>query len=183
MTTLSTPAVSARESARRSDGRFGEQTRTDPGQLALADGAIDAAVPVRDWGSVDIPEGSRSKWGLVQEAIQRAPGIAIISTASHGGIKLSRERNAVIPAPLRTADGWYEEDAEEYIVGMHFPRAMGSDWLTSDDERRAVCEDKVRYWFTDGYEAATGQTVPAKESYSKQQAARETAEAQLRADN
>ena len=113
VTTISIPAVSARESARRFDGRFREQGRRDPGQLALAEGAIEAAVPVRDWGSVDLPEGSHSKWGLVQEEIQRAPGIATTTTASHGGIKLSPEPNAAIPAPLRTADGWYEEDAEE----------------------------------------------------------------------
>ena len=173
MTTLSTPAALARESARRSDGRFGEQGRFEPGQLPLAGETVDVAVPVRDCGSVDIREGSHSKWGLVLESIQRAPGIAIISTARHRGIRLSPERNAAIPAPLRAVDGWYE-DAEEYIVGMYFPRALGSDWLTSDDERRAVCEAKVRYMFTEGYEAATGRTVPVEESYSKR-AARLTA--------
>lgn len=46
MTNLSTQAASARETARRANGRFGEQSHTDPGPDILGAGGADRAVAV-----------------------------------------------------------------------------------------------------------------------------------------
>ncbi len=49
-----------------------------------------------------------SPWGVIQDKRELAPGIWQVSTASHGGIKLSRERNAAMPDYMRNEGGWYE---------------------------------------------------------------------------
>lgn len=49
-----------------------------------------------------------SPWGAIQDKRELAPGIWQVSTAGHGGIKLSRERNAAVPAYMRAEGGWYE---------------------------------------------------------------------------
>ena len=58
-------------------------------------------------------------WGPPQDIEELAEGVLRVSTASHGGLKLSRERWAEIPAEVR--DGMFtptfaEEDCEEPIV-------------------------------------------------------------------
>ena len=66
-----------------------------------------------------VREGQSSPWGRVQSCGMVAPGIGWVSTASHGGIKLDRKRNAEVPEYMRTAGGWYEEDCEwaiPYVV-------------------------------------------------------------------
>jgi hypothetical protein len=64
---------------------------------------------------------TRSQWGAVQDAEELAPGMWQVSTASHGGIKLSRERNADVPKFMRAEGGWYEEDCQWSIVALVFP--------------------------------------------------------------
>lgn len=54
----------------------------------------------------------RSPWGKVQDAYELAPGIVSVSTAGHGGIKVSPTLNKKIPLVARTRGGWYEEDCE-----------------------------------------------------------------------
>lgn len=49
-----------------------------------------------------------SPWGKIESKTEFAPDIVFVSTASHGGIKLDRLRNAMVPKPLRRAGGWYE---------------------------------------------------------------------------
>lgn len=59
--------------------------------------------------------GMRTPWGTAQTAEIIATGIGVVSTASHGGIKLSPARNAAVPKPLRREGGWYEEDCDALI--------------------------------------------------------------------
>lgn len=57
-----------------------------------------------------------SPWGKVQESSEFiAEGVIRIYTSGHGGLKLDRERNALIPAYMRRQGGWYEEDCEASI--------------------------------------------------------------------
>jgi len=35
-----------------------------------------------------------------------------VTTAGHGGIKLDAARNRKVPGPVRSRDGWYEEDCD-----------------------------------------------------------------------
>lgn len=111
-----------------------------------------------DWGTVSISEGSRSPWGRCDSVEELAPGVVAVSTASHGGIKLSPERNRAVPPALRRASGWYEEDCEAYIVGFAHPDTIRSGL----DHSRYV--EGVKEWFPDGYEKVTGEPVTADDS-------------------
>ncbi len=48
------------------------------------------------------------------------------STAGHGGIKLSPERNRVVNKAWRRKGGWYEEDVDAAIVILTFPQYFSS---------------------------------------------------------
>ena len=74
------------------------------------------------WGEPDQPEG----WRTV------APGIEWITTPSHGGFRLSRERYESMPERYRrasfTRDQHFEEDCSWCAVVLafpeHFPQSM-----------------------------------------------------------
>ena len=58
-------------------------------------------------------------WGWTKDVVELAEGVWRVSTPSHGGLKLSRERWAELPAELRDAiytQTFAEEDCEEPIV-------------------------------------------------------------------
>ena len=58
-------------------------------------------------------------WGWTKDIEELAEGVWRVSTPSHGGLKLSRERWAELPAALRDAmytQTFAEEDCEEPIV-------------------------------------------------------------------
>lgn len=64
-----------------------------------------------------------SPWGSVQYWRELAPGIVQVYTAGHGGIRLSPERQAQLPAwALEVPSGycpkpmWWEEDCEAMVV-------------------------------------------------------------------
>lgn len=130
-----------------------------------------------DWGEVHTGVGSRTPWGSAQDVSYPAPGIAQVSCAGHGGIKLSPARNAAVPAPLRNSSGWYEEDCESHIVAwVHpeaFPRWMGGDLEAIREDGRGG----VVRWFPDEYEKATGDTIPLGESHVKDKAEYDAANA------
>ena len=58
-------------------------------------------------------------WGWTKDVVELAEGVWRVSTPSHGGLKLSRERWDSLPADLREAmstQTFAEEDCEEPIV-------------------------------------------------------------------
>ena len=58
-------------------------------------------------------------WGWTHDVVELAEGVWRVWTPSHGGLKLSRERWAAIPACVRSAmftPTFAEEDCEEPIV-------------------------------------------------------------------
>ena len=58
-------------------------------------------------------------WGPPQEIEELAEGVWRVSTASHGGLKLSRERWSELPAAVRRTmltPAFAEEDCEDPIV-------------------------------------------------------------------
>ena len=74
------------------------------------------------------PAPTQSPWGPVQSIEVIAHGIYAIETASHGGIRLSPERNAAVPGYFQTStfnrqgeSGWYEEDVDWCIPALVFP--------------------------------------------------------------
>ena len=116
------------------------------------------------WGAVSINVGDRSPWGTVESANPVAPGLVIVDTGSHAGVKLSPERNAALPAPLRNRSGWYEEDSERFIPeAFHAEAYTKVRWgtgqtRTAEDIRTAALEH-LRDRYPDQYEKATGETI------------------------
>lgn len=97
-----------------------------------------------------VGKGSASPWGVIDWAREIAPGIVSVSTASHGGFYVSRERLATMPEALarvptyveRSAgvkivtvagDGfggrWYEEDCDAALVALAWPEAFPREYL------------------------------------------------------
>lgn len=128
----------------------------DPKDLA----AIRRAEEAR-WGDVSsVREGSRTPWGEAQHVSRPAPGIAVASTAGHGGIKLSPERNAAVPPAFRNASGWYEEDCESHIVAWVHPEAF-PHYLGGDLEAiRADARQHLIDGMPDEWEKTTGEEIP-----------------------
>ena len=101
-----------------------------------------------------------SPWGKIQDTKVISDGISFVSTASHGGFKLSRELNAQIPKCFRKEGGWYEEDCEYSIVIMFFPEFFKEKDID-------IAMNTVKNWFPDSYEQYTGTTLLPEESYQK----------------
>lgn len=95
-------------------------------------------------------EGMATPWGRADTAINLGEGVGLVSTPGHGGMKLDRERNARIPAPLRNGDGWYEEDDEISIPIHYYPdswRKLIPTWGGDDamaDRHIAMAGERVR---------------------------------------
>lgn len=60
--------------------------------------------------------GSLSPWGPIQTVDALGPDAASVTTASHGGLRLSRTALDRLPEPIRqtahSRDGWFEEDCD-----------------------------------------------------------------------
>jgi hypothetical protein len=100
-------------------------------------------------------EGQWSPWGRIQHSTQIAEGITSVSTAGHGGIKLSRQRNAKVPKYMRRDGGWYEEDCEWCIPAIVFSDvfrewADSTDW-TSADKTLSDAQHTFLNWLPDAY--------------------------------
>ncbi|MCG2841459.1 hypothetical protein L6Q21_10750 [Sandaracinobacter sp. RS1-74] len=98
-------------------------------------------------------------WGMAQSSEIYADGVAFHSTASHGGIKLDRTRNAAMPTVLRVSGGWYEEDCEWAKVAIGFPD------LFTDCERRHA-DRTLRDYYPECWEAVHGRTLESGESFA-----------------
>ena len=73
-----------------------------------------------------LKEGICTPWGRADATEVLAPGIEFAGTPSHGGVKLSDERLAAMPADQRTRDGWYEEDCEAAFPLHHFRNELSA---------------------------------------------------------
>lgn len=73
-------------------------------------------------------------WGRSQEVDEIAPGITWVSTAGHGGIKLSDARRMEMPQHIRelqtfAGGNWYEEDCDAALVVIAFPQYFSANAL------------------------------------------------------
>lgn len=106
-----------------------------------------------------------SPWGWIQTVDVISPGNAWnVTTASHGGIKLSRSMNAKIPKAARRKGGWYEEDIDWAIVAVAFPEMF-------TDKTVAAAMKTLKNWLPSLYEAITGEVVKISESMKLQEQA------------
>ncbi|WLA44038.1 hypothetical protein QNJ95_22445 [Bradyrhizobium elkanii] len=100
-----------------------------------------------------------SPWGAIQDKRELAPGIWSVSTAGHGGIKLSRERNAAVPKYMRAEAGWYEEDCQWSIAAMIHPIAFQRIIKIEGKPDRSeydIAVETFRHWHPDQYEQFFG---------------------------
>jgi hypothetical protein len=109
---------------------------------------------------------TNSPWGHVDYSKEYAPGIWLVGTPSHGGFKLSPQRNKKMPACFRLKGkrGFYEEDCAWSLVALAFPEAF-----QPKDHEAAISTAKTYY--PDEYELFTGTVIPLAESYKKRQRA------------
>lgn len=136
-------------------GSFASHNRSEPG-IELG----------RDWGTSNVAVGSRTPWGEAQNVENIAPGIVFASTESHGGYKLTPERNKAIPAPLRSSSGWYEEDTEWRQAALFHPEAFAWGDATPESAR-ADAEQAVKDYMPDAYEKVFGVTLNPGESVTR----------------
>lgn len=72
-------------------------------------------------------------WGQSQDVTDVADGVQFVSTAGHGGYRLSAARLARMPESLKTVTDfykggpWFEEDCEWARVAMAFPELFPAD--------------------------------------------------------
>lgn len=99
-------------------------------------------------------------WGMSQGATIYAEGVVCHSTASHGGFKLDRARNAALHPALRLKGGWYEEDGDWARVAVGYPD------LFTDREKRSA-DRTLRDWEPDTWEAVHGRMLRAEESFTR----------------
>jgi len=102
-----------------------------------------------------LKEGSRTPWGRAQSVAVLTKGVQSVETAGHGGIKVGRKLNALIPRAFRRSAGWYEEDLESYIVDAFL--------LHKDAAHAAHAE--LRDWFPDAWTETTGEQVTPAQSH------------------
>ena len=122
-----------------------------------------------------VRERMSTPWGMAQDVELIAPGIGTVSTAGHGGFKLSRERNAAMPAYMRRDGGWYEEDCEWSLVGLVFEAELRAwadktTWTTGDFQ--VECAHRTsKNCYPREWERFTGRTLRPSESYVLKQEA------------
>ena len=113
--------------------------------------------------SISLESPTYSPWGAIQSREQVADGIESISTASHGGYWLSRERRASFVArfPDFTPFAglpWFEEDCDWAAVVLAFPIAFNGE--AHDQAKQLVCSMAAwqpdRHYFGQRLEALAG---------------------------
>lgn len=72
----------------------------------------------------------RSPWGKPHSVTEIMDGFWKVTTASHGGVKLSAEMNRKIPKEFRAAGGWYEEDEAVSIADYFLRDILPASYLT-----------------------------------------------------
>lgn len=117
-----------------------------------------------------------SPWGHVQYQHTVIEGIVSVGTASHGGLKLSAKRQALMPDYLRTTDGWYEEDCEWARVYVVFGCEISKYYQQHPEEPEAKfvlgnlssAPESLKNWCPDGYEKFFSEVIPAGKSYIRE---------------
>ena len=111
------------------------------------------------------PRPKASIWGPIHSADQLLPGIWHVTTASHGGIILSDERQTAMPEALRAAGPSYEEDVDWALVHLAFEaelRAAGSPRIIIEMQ---LAHDTVRAYYPKEYGVFTGVPVAPRDSH------------------
>lgn len=104
--------------------------------------------------------GKYSPWGFIDNETCVAEGIFFVSTPGHGGYKLDRKKNALIPSIFRRKAGWYEEDSGYAIVHVFLKQ-----FFTQEDYDKAI--KILKDWYWKEYEEYFRETLQEGESFLK----------------
>lgn len=120
-----------------------------------------------------IHKDSKSPWGKVQLAEYITPWLTRVHTAGHGGYKVDRSHNGVIPEYARRKGGWYEEDCEWSIVFSTLESLIKEtcfDFSKENCERifKENChKETFKNWYPQEYEMFFNVKLKEGESYIK----------------
>lgn len=144
---------------------------TNSGYSHTLDEAFDSAnwagAAVRS-SKTRVAHGAPTPWGRADHVEEQIPGIASVTTSSHGGYKLSPKRNKAIHPAWRRRSGWYEEDCEWAIVAHTFADdplfRRRADILREMDSQATAegithAERVTRQYWPNAYEKVTGKQV------------------------
>lgn len=161
---MSTAVQPRRPAGSSTGGQYAESVRAEVDlELPTHDSPLAAFPDDADPGQApQVSVGSRTPWGTADH-VKVAPGATFVSTASHGGVRLSPERNAHIPLPLRQASGWYDEDDGSIVVGVFHPDL----WPGSGDEIRDTDIQRLKDHYPDEFEEITGVVLGPGDSWSR----------------
>lgn len=88
----------------------------------------------------------KTPWGIAQHIENLAPGVDVISTASHGGIRVSGASLDAMPQALRDIgdrhgpDVWFEEDIAWSAVCIGLPELF-------DESDYRVARGNLKHWY------------------------------------
>ena len=113
--------------------------------------------------------GMNTPWGKADSVYPIIDGIVSVATSSHGGLKLSDERQAAVPSYMQRLAGWYEEDCEWAIPFVVFEQEI---LVHADEHAKQVIakgEHKRTFatWNPDAYERYFGVVLQPGESHIK----------------
>ncbi|MGE4404387.1 DUF7007 domain-containing protein [Pseudomonas sp.] len=111
------------------------------------------------------PRPEWSNWDAIEEAEELLPGIWSVSTASHGGLILSGERQEAMPEALRIEGASYEEDVNWSHVVLAFESEF-REHSKLPGAQIALARDCVRCWHPDAFTTFTGEKVTEEGSYT-----------------
>jgi hypothetical protein len=81
--------------------------------------------------------GAPSPWGPIQTVTPLGPDVVTVTTASHGGLRISPAALERLPEPIRetafSGNGWFEEDCDWALPYL----ALGLDAFEPDAARGA----------------------------------------------
>jgi hypothetical protein len=110
---------------------------------------------------------TRSPWGPVQSGERIAQGIWMVHTAGHGGIKLSRERNRLMPDYMRSPGGWYEEDSQWSLTALVFAEEFKEKVNSNGRSWYDYALESARHSYPDQYEEFFGVVLTPEESNTR----------------
>ena len=106
-----------------------------------------------------------SAWGPIQSGTQLLPGVWKVSTASHGGLILSHERQEAMPEPLLRPDASYDEHIAWGQVFIAFEAEFRDAGLPLIDIEMQLAHDTVRTYHPLAYASFTGVAIEPRDSH------------------
>lgn len=85
-------------------------------------------------------KGSHSPWGPIQYGEELAPGLVLVGTSSHGGIRMSPERleefEKALPSwqSAYSPRGWLEEDCDANLAYVVWPQHFKAEHVAFSRE-------------------------------------------------